>query len=150
MQLVVLGAGLMGVTSAYRLAEEGHDVTVIDRREGPGLETSFANGGQLGFREVSPWAAPDVPWTALKMLGDPTAPFRWISRVSPPIRNRAPGLSCLRISRPTPSRNQPGLGLPAAAVEARSLDPTPAAAEHLRPGVGQPRQQGNWRCRRAQ
>ncbi len=77
MQLVVLGAGLMGVTSAYRLAEEGHDVTVIDRREGPGLETSFANGGQLGFREVSPWAAPDVPWTALKMLGDPAAPFRW-------------------------------------------------------------------------
>lgn len=80
MQLTVLGAGLTGVTTAYRLAEEGHDVTVIDRREGAGLETSFANGGQLGFREVSPWAAPGVPWTALKMMGNPDAPFRWKPR----------------------------------------------------------------------
>jgi len=56
LKIVVIGAGIVGVTTAYEFAERGHEVTLIDRREGAGLETSFANGGQLGASEVAPWA----------------------------------------------------------------------------------------------
>lgn len=68
MKIIVLGAGVVGVTSAYYLAREGHDVTVIDRLEGPALETSFANAGQISFGYSSPWAAPGIPLKAMKWL----------------------------------------------------------------------------------
>jgi len=59
-KIVVLGAGVVGVTSAWYLASAGHEVTVIDRRSGPGLETSFANGGQISAGHAQPWARPSV------------------------------------------------------------------------------------------
>ena len=83
MKVLVLGAGLIGVTTAYRLAEDGHQVTVIDRREGPALETSYANGGQLGACEVAPWAGPEVPGLVLRWLGRPDAPFRLRPKMDP-------------------------------------------------------------------
>ncbi|HYS67277.1 MAG TPA: FAD-dependent oxidoreductase, partial [Paraburkholderia sp.] len=58
MRVVVLGSGVVGVTSAYYLARAGHEVTVIDREAGPALETSFANAGQISPGYASPWAAP--------------------------------------------------------------------------------------------
>ena len=47
MRVVVLGSGVVGVTSAWYLARAGHDVTVLDRQAAPGMETSFANAGQV-------------------------------------------------------------------------------------------------------
>jgi len=68
MKILVLGAGVVGVTSAYYLARAGHDVTVVDRRPQAGLETSFANAGQVSPGYSSPWAAPGIPTKALKWL----------------------------------------------------------------------------------
>ena len=68
MKVIVLGAGVIGVTSAYQLAKAGHEVTVIDRQPGPALETSFANAGEVSFGYCSPWAAPGIPLKAAKWL----------------------------------------------------------------------------------
>jgi len=68
MRIVVMGAGVIGVTTAYYLARGGADVVVLDRQAGPGLETSYANAGELSYGMTSPWAAPGVPVKALKWL----------------------------------------------------------------------------------
>ena len=68
MKVLVLGAGVTGVTSAYYLAKQGHSVTVIDRLEGSAMETSFGNAGQVSFGYASPWAAPGIPMKAVKWL----------------------------------------------------------------------------------
>jgi D-amino-acid dehydrogenase len=68
MKVLVLGAGVVGVASAYYLARAGHDVTVIERRDAAGLETSFANAGQVSPGYSAPWAAPGIPVKALKWL----------------------------------------------------------------------------------
>ncbi len=68
MKVLVLGSGVIGVTSAWYLRRLGHDVTVVDRQPEPGMETSFANGGQISWSSAIPWAAPDIPFTALKWL----------------------------------------------------------------------------------
>lgn len=75
MRVVVLGSGVVGVTSAYYLARAGHDVTVIDRDAGPALETSFANAGQISPGYASPWAAPGVPLKAVKWMFQKHAPL---------------------------------------------------------------------------
>ncbi|MBB5539157.1 D-amino-acid dehydrogenase [Rhizobium giardinii] len=75
MKIIVLGAGIVGVTSAYQLARAGHEVTVIDRQSGPALETSFANAGEVSFGYCSPWAAPDIPMKAMKWLFMEHAPL---------------------------------------------------------------------------
>lgn len=79
MKVLVLGAGVVGVTSAWYLAKAGHEVTVVDRQPGAGLETSFANGGQISPCHAEPWANPSTPKTALKWMGREDAPlaFRW-------------------------------------------------------------------------
>ena len=68
MRVVVLGAGIIGVTTAYYLTRRGAEVTVLDRQAGPGMETSFANAGELSYGMTSPWAAPGVPLKAIKWL----------------------------------------------------------------------------------
>lgn len=75
MKITVLGAGVIGVTTAYYLAKSGHEVTVIDRQPGPALETSFANAGEVSFGYCSPWAAPGIPQKALKWLFMEHAPL---------------------------------------------------------------------------
>jgi D-amino-acid dehydrogenase len=75
MKVIVLGAGIVGVTSAYQLAKAGHEVTVVDRQPGPALETSFANAGEVSFGYCSPWAAPGIPMKALKWLFMQHAPL---------------------------------------------------------------------------
>ncbi|WP_414444234.1 D-amino acid dehydrogenase [Burkholderia sp. 22PA0099] len=75
MRVVILGSGVVGVTSAYYLARAGHEVTVIDREAGPALETSFANAGQISPGYAAPWAAPGVPLKAVKWMFEKHAPL---------------------------------------------------------------------------
>ncbi|MGI4935577.1 MAG: FAD-dependent oxidoreductase, partial [Janthinobacterium lividum] len=75
MRVIVLGSGVVGVTSAYYLARAGHRVTVIDRCAGPALETSFGNAGQISPGYAAPWAAPGIPLKAMKWLVQKRAPL---------------------------------------------------------------------------
>lgn len=75
MKVIVMGAGVIGVTSAWYLAKEGHEVTVIDRQPAAGLETSFANGAQISVSQSEPWAAPGAPFKVLKWLLKDDAPL---------------------------------------------------------------------------
>ncbi|HEX5353209.1 MAG TPA: D-amino acid dehydrogenase [Rhodanobacteraceae bacterium] len=68
MRVLVLGSGVIGVSSAWYLARAGFEVTVVDRAPGPALETSFANAGQISPGYAAPWAAPGVPLMALRWL----------------------------------------------------------------------------------
>ena len=68
MRIAVLGSGVIGVASAYYLAKAGHEVTVLDRQPAPGMETSFANAGEISPGYASPWAAPGIPRKAIKWL----------------------------------------------------------------------------------
>ncbi|MCW2249351.1 D-amino-acid dehydrogenase [Azospirillum fermentarium] len=68
MKVVVLGGGVIGVTTAYYLAKDGHAVTVIDRQPGAALETSYANAGEVSPGYSAPWAGPGVPLKAIKWL----------------------------------------------------------------------------------
>ena len=77
MRVVVLGAGVVGVTSAWYLAEAGHDVLVIDRQPAAAQETSFANGGQISVSHAEPWANPLAPLKVLRWLGREDAPLLW-------------------------------------------------------------------------
>ena len=75
MKIIILGSGVVGTTPAYYLAKAGHEVTVIDRETGPALETSFANAGQISPGYASPWAAPGIPFKALKWMFQKHAPL---------------------------------------------------------------------------
>ena len=75
MDIVVLGGGVVGVTSAWYLAKAGHKVTLLERRDGVALETSHANAGQISPGYASPWAAPGLPLKAAKWLLQMHAPF---------------------------------------------------------------------------
>jgi len=75
MRVVVLGSGVVGVTTAYYLARAGHEVTVVDREAGPALDTSFANAGQISPGYAAPWAAPGVPVKAVKWMFQKHAPL---------------------------------------------------------------------------
>ena len=75
MKVLVLGAGVIGVASAWYLARAGHEVTVLDRQPAPGMETSFANGGQISVSHAEPWANPGAPLKILKWLGREDAPL---------------------------------------------------------------------------
>jgi D-amino-acid dehydrogenase len=68
MRIAILGSGVIGVTSAWYLAQAGHEVTVIDRQPAAGLETSFANAGQVSPGMSAPWAGPDTPRKAVTWL----------------------------------------------------------------------------------
>jgi len=83
MRVAVLGAGVVGVTAAWYLAEAGHEVIVIDRQPAPALETSFANGGQISASHAEPWANPAAPLQILRWLGREDAPLLWRWRADP-------------------------------------------------------------------
>ena len=75
MRVLVLGAGVVGVTTAYYLAKRGYEVVVVDRQPSVANETSFANAGQISPGYASPWAAPGIPLKALKWMLQEHAPF---------------------------------------------------------------------------
>lgn len=75
MKIVVLGAGVVGVTGAWFLARAGHEVTLVDRHAEAGMETSFANGGQVTAGHAEPWASPSVLPKVLRWLGREEAPL---------------------------------------------------------------------------
>ncbi len=75
MRIAVLGAGVIGTTTAYYLAKAGHEVTVYDRQPGPALETSYANAGEISPGYSTPWAAPGIPIKAIKWLFMQHAPL---------------------------------------------------------------------------
>ena len=80
MKILVLGAGVIGTTTAWYLRQASHEVTVIERREAPGLETSFANGGQISAEHAEPWAKPSVVPKILGWLGREDAPLLFTPR----------------------------------------------------------------------
>jgi D-amino-acid dehydrogenase len=102
MKVIVLGAGLLGVTSAYFLRQQGHDVTVIDRQASPAAETSFANGGQISVSHAEPWANPGAPLKVLKWLGKEDAPL--LFRIRADMRQWLWGLQFLRECTPARTR----------------------------------------------
>jgi D-amino-acid dehydrogenase len=110
MKIAVLGSGVIGVTSAWYLAAEGHEVTVIDRQPGPGMETSFANAGEISPGYASPWAAPGIPMKAMRWLFMRHAPLilrpqldlamvRWIVSMLSNCTERAYALNKSRMVR---------------------------------------------------
>ncbi|WP_344954888.1 D-amino acid dehydrogenase [Zobellella aerophila] len=76
MKVLVLGSGVVGVTSAWYLAQQGHEVVVLDRQPEAAEETSFANAGQLSFGMSSPWAGPGIPAKAIKWIFQEHAPLK--------------------------------------------------------------------------
>jgi D-amino-acid dehydrogenase len=75
MKVLVLGAGVIGVTCAYYLNRAGHEVVVVDRQSGPAMETSFANAGGVCPGFAGPWAAPGMPWKLARWLLERHAPL---------------------------------------------------------------------------
>jgi D-amino-acid dehydrogenase len=75
MRVLVLGSGVIGVASAYYLAAQGAEVTVLDRQSGPAEETSFGNAGQISPGYSTPWAAPGIPFKAVKWMFQHHAPL---------------------------------------------------------------------------
>lgn len=83
MRVCVIGAGVIGLASAYVLVREGHEVTVVDRLGGSALATSYANGGQLSYSYVAPFASPGVLHHLPHWLLDRDAPTRFRPRLDP-------------------------------------------------------------------
>ena len=103
MKVVVLGAGLLGVTSAYYLQQLGHEVTVLDRQASPAAETSFANGGQISVSHAEPWANPSAPFKILQWLCREDAPL--LFRLRADLRQWLWGLQFLRECTPARTRH---------------------------------------------
>lgn len=102
MKVVVLGAGLLGVTSAYYLQLLSHEVTVLDRQAAPAAETSFANGGQISVSHAEPWANPSAPFKVLQWLTREDAPL--LFRLRADLRQWRWGLQFLRECTPARTR----------------------------------------------
>ncbi|MCD1647842.1 amino acid dehydrogenase [Marinobacter sp. EhC06] len=83
MHILVLGAGVVGITTAWYLQKQGHQVTVVDRQNQAGLETSYANGGQISVSHAEPWANPSAPLKVLKWLTRPDAPLLFRPKLDP-------------------------------------------------------------------
>src|ERR1043165_1269712 len=103
MKVIVLGAGVIGTTTAYYLNRLGHEVTVIDRQSAAGMETSFANGGQISVSHAEPWANPSAPLKVLKWLAREDAPL--LFRLRADLRQWLWGLAFLRECLPARTRH---------------------------------------------
>jgi D-amino-acid dehydrogenase len=110
MKVIVLGSGVIGVTSAWYLSKAGHEVEVIDRQPGAALETSFANAGEISPGYASPWAGPGMPVKAIQWLFQRHAPlvvrpqldfgqWRWVAQM---LRNCTSARYAINKSRMVP------------------------------------------------
>jgi len=118
MRICVLGAGVVGVVTAYYLARDGHRVRLIDSAGGVGLETSFGNGGQLSYNYVAPLADPGVLSKLPRWLLNPDAPVRFVPRLEP--RQWRWALSFLKACTPAASLATSG-GLLSLGLYSRAL-----------------------------
>lgn len=137
MKVMVLGAGVIGVTTAWYLSKAGHDVTVVDRQAAPGMETSFANGGQISVSHAEPWANPAAPLKVLKWLAQEDAPL--LFRLRPDVRQWLWGLSFLRECTPARARRNirqiVTLGLYSRATLQSLREETGIEYDHLARGI---------------
>jgi D-amino-acid dehydrogenase len=101
MKVIVLGGGVVGVTTAYFLLQDGHEVTLVERQPGVARECSHANGGFVAISQAVPWSAPGVPTKTLKTMTRPDAPIRIHTSQLPRIWRW--GVDFLRASRAGPS-----------------------------------------------
>lgn len=83
MRVIVLGAGIIGVSTAWHLMERGHEVTLVDRQADAAMETSFGNAAQISVSYCEPWANREAPLKALKWLFDPTGPLKFRPQLDP-------------------------------------------------------------------
>ena len=137
MKAIVLGAGVVGTASAWFLAKQGHDVTVIDRQPAAGLETSFANGGQLSVSHAEPWANPSAPLKVLKWLAKEDAPL--LFRLRADLEQWRWCLGFLRECTPARTRHNIGqivrLGLYSRRMLGEVLAETGIEFDHERRGI---------------
>ena len=137
MKVLVLGAGVVGVTSAWYLAKAGHEVSVVDRNGAAGMETSFANGGQISVSHAEPWANPAAPLKVLKWLAREDAPL--LFRLRPDLRQWLWGLAFLRECLPARTRRNirqiVTLGLYSRASLQALRAETGIAYDHLERGI---------------
>ena len=103
MKVCVLGAGITGVAAAWFLNKSGHEVTVLERQAAAGMETSFANGGQISVSHAEPWANPHAPLKVLKWLAREDAPL--LFRLRADWRQWAWALRFLRECTPARTRH---------------------------------------------
>ena len=103
MKVAILGAGVTGIAAAWYLQQSGHEVTVIDRQASAGMETSFANGGQISVSHAEPWANPQAPAKVWKWLGREDAPL--LFRLRADIHQWMWGLAFLRECTPERTRH---------------------------------------------
>jgi D-amino-acid dehydrogenase len=137
MRVIVLGAGVVGVTTAWYLSAAGHEVTVIDRQPSPAQETSFANGGQISVSHAEPWANPTAPLKVLEWLGREDAPLLWRWRAD--LRQWLWGLRFLRECLPGRTRTNIAAILRLALYSRASLralrQTTGISYDHLERGI---------------
>ena len=137
MKVLVLGAGVVGVTTAWFLSKSGHEVTVVDRCDAAGMETSFANGGQISVSHAEPWANPAAPLKVLKWLAREDAPL--LFRLRPDLRQWLWGLAFLRECTPARTRRNirqiVNLGLYSRATLQSLRAETGIAYDHLTRGI---------------
>ncbi|HEY0338538.1 MAG TPA: D-amino acid dehydrogenase, partial [Burkholderiales bacterium] len=137
MKVVVLGAGVIGTTSAWFLAKAGHEVTVIERQPGAALETSYANGGQISVSHAEPWANPSAPLKLLKWLMHEDAPL--LFRLRADLHQWLWGLAFLRECLPGRTRENitqiVNLGLYSRATLRELRRETGIEYDHLEAGI---------------
>lgn len=135
--VIVLGAGVTGITTAWFLRQAGHEVTVVDRQPAAGLETSFANGGQVSVSHAEPWANPGAPWKVLKWLAREDAPL--LFRLRPDLNQWLWGLAFLRECTPARTRHNirqiVNLGLYSRATLQRLREQTGLQYDQLQRGI---------------
>ena len=137
MKVIVLGAGVVGTASAWFLRKAGHEVVVVDRQPGAGLETSYANGGQISVSHAEPWANPSAPLKVLKWLAREDAPL--LFRLRADWRQWSWGLKFLRECTPARTRHNiiqmVNLGLYSRALLRELRAETGIRYDHLERGI---------------
>lgn len=135
--VIVVGAGLAGLATAYYLQQDGARVTIVDRADGPGLETSFANGALLHPSLVEPWNSPGVFWQMLRWIGHEHAPMLLRPRALPELLSWGPRfiLNSTRRRHDANTRKNLRLAIFSLQMMRRLREQTPISYQHQSRGV---------------